>query len=302
MSDATLSQGHHVFGLVLKENNPHDFMQNLHANWGAVQIIGRGEATQATIKAALAHFNPYASSRVEPRFFNPEEHKPRAIEEQVGRLRARCDWLDDSHVAEIAASWPEFEQADGLYVVPKPTVLAARLGIEDPWTNFGLLIEQGPIAAIASAWEESGRKFTNYRVGKMGSEYYRLNEAAKKALMALEADHPGDVLVFPAQSGKLYAGYCVADSRLVIQQAENPAQWPLPFYVIGWMLYANPDRLTRYEDLAIDAPGDEYSFEASGGFDYALYFRFGDGALKFAYRFIDNPDESFGSASGFVRQ
>ncbi|MBI3290356.1 hypothetical protein HYZ78_03080 [Candidatus Microgenomates bacterium] len=302
MADATLSQGHHVLGLILRENDPHQFMQNLHANWGAVQTIGRGEATQSSIKEALTHLNPYANEKVEPKFFYPEGYKPATVEEQVGRLRSRYDWLDDSHVAELAASWSEYEQADGLYIIPKPSSLAVHVGVENPWDNFGLLTEAGPISALAAAWTESGGTFRNYRTNQMGSEYYRLSKAAQSVLQGLEAQQSGDLLVFPAQTGKLYAGYSVRNSRACIQQAEGPAQWPLPSYVVGFMLYATPQRLTRYEDLAIDAPGDEYSFGVDGHFHVALCFIVNDDGLYFAHRFLGYAHGEFGSASGFSRQ
>ena len=301
MSDATLGQANQVLSLIAKSTNPHSSAQWLVENFGAVQKMVASGFTQAQIEAALVHFNPYASERVEPKFFYPEGYKPNSIEEQVGRLRLRYDWLDDSHVAEIAASWPEYERADGLYVIPKPSSLAVHLGVENPWDNFGLLTEQGPISALAVHWTENGRTFRNYLNGQMTPEYYRLAGKAKSELALLEATQSGDLLVFPAQTGRLYAGCSVRNSRNQIQRAENPSQWPLPSYVVAWMLYANEHRLTAYGHLAIDCPGDEYSFDADGRFDDSLYFGFSGGRLNFGSGLIGYADGGFGSASGFSR-
>lgn len=297
MSDATLAQGKQLAELILREENSREFVQNLIERWGVVQLIGRGEVDQATLIEALRHINPYTNEKVEPRFFYPEGYKPNPVEEQVRILLGRFDWLDTSHVSEFVASWSEYGQADGIYVIPKPTVLAAKLGIEDPWTNFGLLAEKGPVAALSET-----RKFYNYRSGRMGPEYYRLHGEAKSELAALEATQPGDVLVFPAQTGRLYAGFSVRNAQEEIKRVEKPYQWPLPSYIVGWILFANPHRLTRYEDLAIDCPGDEYSFEVGGQFEVSWYFSFSGGKLGFLSRLFGDANGKFGSASGFVRQ
>ncbi len=296
MSDATLRQGNRLFELILRETDPHAFSQALIENWGVVQAIGRGEADQATIAAWMQqHGNPYRSEKVEPRFFYPEGYKPNMVDEQVAILLDRLPWLDTSHVVEIAADWGQYEQADGLYVVPKPTVLAAHLGLEDHWTNFGLLTEQGPLAALADQ-----RTFTNYRAGELGADRYRLAESAKAALQALETSQPGDLLVFPAQTGRLYAGFSTRNAVWEIGHEAN--QWPVPAYCGGWMLYVNPHRLEKFEHLAIDCPGDEYRLGASGEFSDALYFYFNDGLLYCDALFVDYANVYFGAASGFVRQ
>lgn len=293
MPDATLRQGNRLFELILRETDPHAFIQALIENWGAIQAIGRGEVDQATI---AAHGNPYKNERVTPRFFYPEGYKPGSVEEQVAILLGRLDWLDTSHVANIVAGLGQYDQADGLYVVPKPTVLARKLGVEDPWTNFGLLTEQGPLAALASQ-----RTFTNYLAGELGSDRYRLADSAKTALQMLEANQPGDLLVFPAQTGQLYAGFSTRNSVWEIERSVNPKQWPIPAYCVGWMLYANAHRLSANVHLCIDCPGDEYR-GASGGLDYALDFAFDAGGLHCSYGFVDYAHDYFGGASGFVWQ
>lgn len=298
MPDATLRQGNRLMELILREENAHVFIQALNENWRAIQAIGRGEVDQATLAAWMQQYgNPYRNEKVESRFFYPDGYKPSSVEEQVAILLSRLDWLDTSHVADIVAGWGQYEQADGLYVVPKPTVLAAHLDLGDHWTNFGLLTEQGPFAALAFQ-----RTFTNYRAGELGPDRYRLADLARTALETLEANQPGDLLVFPAQTGRLYTGFSIRNSRWEIEHAANPKQWPIPAYCGGWMIYANAHRLSTNKNLCIDFPGDECRLGVSEGFVGALYFYFDDGRLDCRDKFVYDVYYGFGSASGFVRQ
>lgn len=271
---------------------------------GALVKLDRHSEAARQIEAILLqgplraeqHFNPYADEKVDPRFFYPNGYQPRSVGQQVKTILGHLSGLDVSHVEALAASWDKYEQADGLYVVPKPSVLARYLSITDHWDNFGLLTEQGPLAALVKR-----RKFTNWRANELGPDRYRLADSAKLALKALEAEQPGDVLVFPAQTGKLFAGFSVRNARWVIEHAANPSQWPLPGYVAGWMVFANQRRLTRYEHLVIDCPGDELRFGPVGEFGFALYFNFDNDGLYCFGGWIDRPSGRYGSASGFAR-
>lgn len=298
MTDATLAQGNVLIERILRERDSRVFLQNLLANFGAVQRIGRGEATQAQIIEALRHIqnteNPYATEKVTPTFFYPPGYKPNTVEEQE-ILLGLYDWLDTSPVEALAARWGDNAQADGLCVIPKPSVLAAGLGIDDPWTNFGMLTERGPLAALSSQ-----RKLYNCRAGQMGANRYRLAESAKAALQRLEAEQPGDLLVFPAQSGSLYAGFSPRNARWEAEHAGN--QWPLPSYVVGWMIFCNPHRLQKREDLIIDCPGDEYRFGRGDGWGSILYFSVNDEGLCLGDGWSGTPGSSCGSGSGFLQQ
>lgn len=296
MADATLAQGNRLLELILREANPGGFVQALFEKWGEVQQIGRRQADQADISAiAQRSVNPYASWKVRPILSYPKGYKPNKVEDQVKVLLSRLDWLDTSYVARIAASWGEHDQADGLYTVPKPTVLAGRLGLAEHWQNFGLLTEQGPLAALVGQ-----RTFKNWKTGQMGPDEYHLRDSATLALQALEAEQPGDVLVFPAQTGRLFGGFSVLNARWEIEHADSPAQWPLPAYCIGWIVFANQHRLTKYEDLAIDCPGDEYRLVFDEPLN-SLCFAFYKGSLHCYHRgeFVDSPDDGCGSSSGF---
>lgn len=247
------------------------------------------------LKGTEQHLNPYAMEKVAPRYFYPKGYQPSGIGEQVKVLLGHLSRLDVSHVGQLAASWPTNNLADGLYVVPKPSVLARYLSLVDHWDNFGLLTVQRPMAALATQ-----RKFANWWVNELEPDRYRLADSAKTALQALEAEQPGDVLVFPAQTGKLYAGFSVRNARWEIEHAANPSQWPLPAYVVAWILYANSHRLSQYEQLGIKCSGDYYRSDAGDVFNRALSFLFDDGKLR-CNAYWDGSQVNFGSASGFGR-
>lgn len=264
---------------------------------GAVQKIGRGEVTQAELVDALTHIqnqNPYASEHTTPRFFYPEGYKPNLVEEQVRLLLELMPDLDASHVEAISKSWQTPDEADGIYVIRKPSVVAVRRGVENPWNDFGTLAEKGPLADIAAQ-----RRFTNYRAGQLGPDRYRATNSAKDPLRALEAEQPGDFLVFPASTGRLFAGYSPRNSRWEVEHSES--RFPMLLYVGGEILLGNPHRFTRNKDLALDCPGDEYRFGDSAEFGDVLCFSFRDGRLACGRRPADDPRDRCGSGFGFSR-
>ena len=249
--------------------------------------------------------NPFPSTRNGPNFFVPKGYKPNKVEEQVKLLLA---WskknldsdkqLDGSHAAEYAKSWGDYGQAYGLYVIPKPTKLAAKLNLDDPFgVDYGKLIELGPMSALSSQ-----RKFHNYREGQMGLDRLRLVESPRKELRLLEETQPeGDLMVFPADTGTVYAGYRPDYSRWEIENAE-PKQWPIDPYTGAWMVYCNKHRLARYEDLIMYCPGAKYLFEDSGGYSSVLFFRVhGDGLLYCSGYWSFGARDRWGPAFGVCR-
>lgn len=295
MTVATSGQLIQLGNLIEAESDPHGFYQEIFGNWGIIKRIARGEVDPSTLTELKKEVNPWAGEKVKPTLSYPKGYKPKSVEEQATALVAIFPTLDVQQVKALAGSWEHIDGADGLYVIPKPTVLAARLGIADPWNDFGVLTEQGPIAVL-----NSQRTFTFWRKGEMGPARYQLAKSAKDALQALEQRQLGDVLVFPAQTGMLYRGFSPRSARWEIEHVVVPLwQWPLPTYVVGWMLFANQHRLTKFEHLCIDCPGDEYRLEAGGAFGKALYFDWYGGRLRCGSGFVDDAYDDFGSASGF---
>lgn len=295
MEKATLEQGHQLDTFLLRESDPKGFIQNLLSNWGAIQVIGRGEIDQATFEAAVKEVvNPFAEEKTDLRWFYPDGWKPISVEEQLTVLQGFYPDLDGSHVAEIATGITVPEDTDGLFVVPKPSSIAAKLGINDPFgEGYGQMLESTILTHLASQ-----RKFHNYRAGELTPDRVRVRQSAADALRNLEEETPGDFLVFAAQTGKKWGGFSPQNARWNIERkSEN--EFPLPAWVVGYIILTNPTRLDRYEILWIDCPGDEYRFEGDAEFESCLCFRFGGGQLRFDGRWLGFAGDYCGSASGF---
>lgn len=297
MTDATLAQGNELIGLILREENPHDFLQSLLEKYGSVQTIGRRVATQAESIEVLKHIetrNPYASEREDLGATYPDKYFPDSVETQAFLLKAYYPWLDISRVSELAERWGPNAVADGLTVIPKPTRLAEVLKIKDPWDKFGELTEKGPLVAIGS-----NRQFNIHLAGQLTSELYRIAPSTRSALTILESEQPdGDVLVFPVQSGRFYTGFSPRNANWEIEHTVLK-QWPLPAYVVAWLLFCNPHRLAQTSDLAINCSGDHIRID-SGEPSHVLYFRVSVATLCcFAYK-NNSTAKDWGTASGFL--
>jgi len=297
MEDATLRQGHQLDELILRENDPFTFLQNLHGNWGAVQKIGRGEVTQAQLFEALKHLktrNPYEIEQI------------KAVRSYTDKVLSSGEYVkslleihpyDASHVANIVRGLGKDSRADGIFVVPKPSVEAKRLEIEGSWwENPGALLGEA-FKALSKKW-----RFDNLIGDKLTPSNLQMEESAKDALIELEKQQQGDLLVFHAQTGKRYAGASPRKALWTIEDTQG--EFPLPSFVVAWMLFTNPVRMASVKDLIVDCVGDKFRFDAGGEFGGVLYFAvpvrverlFIDG------RWSDNPNDNTGSASGFVQQ
>ena len=302
MVDATLPQEIQVLTLISQEKpDPRGFAQNLVSNWGAVQTIGRGEIDQATLLAAIKGLvNPNAGEKTDLRWFYRKGWKLTKAEPQVQVLTQETYpdlALDGSHVKKHASGIVVPKDADGLIVVPKPSSIAAKLGITADWgvEGYGQLLEGSLLDRLGKR-----RKFYNYRAGQLTPDRVRMRQSTIDAFRRLEAAQPeGDFLVFAAQTGLKWGGYSPRNARWEMEhKSEN--EFPLPAWVVGHILLTNPSRLDRNEVLWIDCPGDEYRFGGGAGFEGCLCFDFSDGRLELDDRWLSDARGSCGSASGFL--
>lgn len=290
MTDATLAQGHTLTERILREEDPRVFLQNLLANWGSVQTIGRGEVTQAQLIEALKHLETNAPSAQAPKA------QQLIVQEQVKLLLEHLPHLDVSHVEEniaLATGWMNPE-ATGLFCYVRTETMAIHFGIQEPWDNFGVLTEK-TLGLLGRS-----RKFHNYREGQLDSKHHRLLASTKAAMQKIEAQQKGDIIVILVQLGELYRGKSVDASRVLIGKSGN--QFCLPAFIVGQIFLVNPDILTSNKDLFIDCPGDEYHLDTQELFDYALYFGVDEvGILYFDDGRTRNPYAAYGSAWGFFQ-
>ena len=270
-------------------------IQRLVEHADALVQIGNGTLTREIISQIIKQVvNPFAKEKVEVRYFYPDGWKPTSVEEQLSVLQGFYPGLVGSHVVEIAGGIIGPLDADGLFVVPKPGSVAAKLGIEDPFgEGYGQLLETTVLVHLAGQ-----RKFHNYRAGKLTPDRVRVRRSTADALRKLEEKTPGDFLVFLAQTGKKWGGYSPRNSRWEMER--GTAEFALPAWVVGHIVLTNPARLDKNEHLFVDCPGDEYRFEDAAEFPYCLHFRFRDGRLEFlGSGWLDAANDGCGSASGF---
>lgn len=140
---------------------------------------------------------------------------------------------------------------------------------------------------------KSSRTCYNWRDGKWTGNY--LKQLPVKEQFWSKQD---DVIVICGQFGLQHAGKSVKTVRETVQDNELP----FGIYEVAIMLLTHPERLQDYDDLWIDCPGDEYSWNGDGVFSGAPIFCFSDGRLGFDALDVSIADGSYGSASGFVPQ
>jgi len=223
------------------------------------------------------------------------EAQLRDVKNAFADFTAKFD-LNDTRIKGKAEAMSTIKGAEGLFVVPKASSVAARLGIYDPLgAGYGQLLKATIFTFLA--------KQRAFRVGvkDLAVERLRMRESAANALRTLEQEiqGEGDFLVFPAQTGMKYGGYSVRNARWEIEHAEW--EFPLPTWCVGYMLLANPQRFRQGGRwLGIDCPGDECRTVDGGEFDRILCFAFDSKTLHLNARRVDRPDGRFGSASGWA--
>ena len=294
MEDATLAQGNQLVKLILQAKDPKRFLQNLISNWGAVQVIGRGEIDQATFQVAIKDIvNPFVEDKTNLRWFYPRGWEPIGVLEQLSVLQGFYPDLNGSRVIDIAARITVPKAADGLFVCPKPSGVAAKLGISEPFgEGYGQMLEASVLDHLARQ-----RRFYNCHGGNMTSDDVRMRQTAVDAIRKLEAEHPeGDFLVFPAQTGLKWGGYSPQNACWEIEH-KSEFEFPLPAWFGGHIILSNQARLKAHEILVIDCPGDKYRF--GGGSAECLSFSFDSGRLVFGGKWLNYSSGLSGSASGF---
>jgi hypothetical protein len=274
--------------------------QRLIGNGDIIVALGKGKLDPDVVRKLLCEStaevekNPYANEKTEPKYFYPKGWHPKSMNTQLAVLSKEYSYLGgNSHVLSIADHLDVPSDADGLFVIPKLSVVADTLGINDPFgKGYGQLLEQAVLKKLGKS-----RKFDNWREGQLGPKQIKMLPSAVSALKNLEEVTLGDYLVIAAQTGKKYAGYSVRNALWKIEHSQK--EFPLPAWVVGHILLTHPERIAKFENSAIDCPGDEYSPSGNAEFSCAVYFYFNNENLYFHSHWTGNVSYGFGSASGF---
>jgi hypothetical protein len=205
-------------------------------------------------------------------------YNPKDIEDQIVTLRKHFPKLKEPAVPS-SLSLPE--SAEAWFAIPRWQKIAK---------TYNKAVEQ-VLAVLGNT-----RDFVNWREGELGADRFRRREGTDEALAKFGSD---DILLIPAQFGLRHRGKSVEDVRGNYQNGE----FGLGAFEVACMLLTNPERLTKWDDLWIDCPGDEYDYpDDSDRWSSCPCFRFSGGELRFVARSVGSAYGFYGSASGFSSQ
>ncbi len=210
--------------------------------------------------------------------------KPKDVIAQSNLLRQLFSGVGfhDDKAAQMAVP----EGAEGLFVIPR-------------WQTIGRTYDEAVQIVLVKLKETRKGAFYNYRENEMTGANLRASARKVEAMAQIAEEQKGhDLLVIPAQFGIVHRGRSVRRARVVI----GNKGFGLGAFEIGIMLLTHPERLNNYDDLWIDAPGDE--FRPSGGREFSRvpFFDFNDSKLRFDTRWVDSANDYYGSASAFLPQ
>ena len=246
-------------------------------------IIKREDIFPSSSLAAASPF--FANEEAESNYGYPSGYAVKPVCEQLVELSKHFNGLNASSVLAYSKELPVLPLgAEDWFAVPR-------------WEKVAFSYNE----AVEKVLDLIGktRTFYNYRKGALGPKYLRFSERTAVALQMIGEKQKGDFLLIPAQFGLTHRGRSV---RRVRERIGNSNEFGLGSFIMGCLILSHPERLVQWEQLHIDCPGDEYSPDADGRFDYAPLFYFDVGRVGFDADWILYALEHYGSASGFVSQ
>lgn len=241
--------------------------------------------------------NQFADEEVESTYVYPAGYAVKPIDQQIDILAKIFGFSLGNTIEFMEKVFPTLtlpDWAEGWFAIPSVDALAARFfkSVNDPEARNCEAVK------IVLAKIAASRSFSNYREGQITPNRYRRTAQMVKAMDLITAQQNGDVLVVPGQFGMRHRGRSVRRAREVMTHPE----FGFGSVAVGSMLLTHPERLVSYDDIWIDATGDEFSPEAVGQFSRAPYFYFYDGEVKFGTDDVGHAHGHYGSASGAVPQ
>ena len=273
---------------------------------GAQRFLEQGDDFIATLRATttnalqeLSVTNKYANEEVTSRYGYLSGYKPgvQDLDRQIARLQELFLGLGGAN--------PEYlEQVkSGKVALPE---CCEKFGAVPNWKKrpdiFGAIYNDALATVLGLIKETRNGKFYNYREGQLGSE--RLRQSARSIAFwnrLIEEQGNPDILIVPFQFGFRHRGRSTRRATEVM--IGTPGEFGFGAFAVGCLLLTHEERLQNYDDLWIDAPGDEFDDPDSDvRFDRAPCFDFGVGGVEFGTRTVGTAHEYYGSASGVVPQ
>lgn len=260
---------------------------------GMQALLGRGDELSAAVIEAIVNTskklgvsNQFASEKVNSNYKYPAEYAIKNINEQIQAIADLFGLNPNPAFTYVKNVLPTFqlpEGAEGWFAVPRWQAVAG---------TYNEAVE------IAVAKMDASRRFYNYRKGQLGPNYLRLSARTSAMLDRVAETQPGDILIIPLQLGDLHKGESVRRAREIFYAGEFGLG---SFHVLSVAL-VHPKRLVRFDELDMDCAGDEYAPDGDGVFSRSLSVVFSGDLVRFDFRNLGNPNDIYGSVSGFLPQ
>lgn len=227
----------------------------------------------------------FAGEEVKSSYEYPLSYELKGIDEQVERLQELFPGIGGAD--ESVARQPLPDGAEGYFVIPRWRKIADRY--EKAVEKVLNLIK----------WTREGKLIRYFYDERGDPQYFRQRERTAAMLEHIGNQQSGyDILVVPAQFGKLHGGLSVDQAQKVFGASE----FGLGTCEAGIMLLMNPERLQNDDDFSFDCAGDGFFLDDDHSFSGAPYFFFDDDWIIFEARCPAGPDVVFASVTGFVPQ
>lgn len=254
---------------------------------GLQQLIERGGELRTQIVTAIRELssasNQFGSEEIESWHGYPSGYQPRAIADQVARLRQLFPRLGAAQEQIASRRLPC--NAEGWFAIPH-------------WGKIGRVYGEAVKNVFSLLRRTRGGWFYNRREDCTGSNrlVQHPHTVAMEAKLRVEQDSH-DILVIPMQFGLRHRGRSVRRAHKVMGANE----FGLGVFAVGIMLLTHAERLQHDDDLWIDCGGDQYDDpESVGRFSHVPYYGLQGGELRFDAYWSHRAHVNYGTASGFV--
>ena len=225
--------------------------------------------------------NQFTNEETTSDYTYPEGYEILPIDEQIIKLVEIFN-LDSTAAAEYIENLPVLpEGAEGWFAIPRRDKIGATYNeaVETALTKLG-----------------ESREFYNYRNGELDENYLRQHQRSIEMWDKLYSEQSGDIIIVPAQFGLRHRGKSVRRAR----ETFSTNEFGLGAFATCCMLLTHPKRLQKLGELEFDCSGDEYNWDAAGGWSSCPGFGFGDGGVRFGAFRVAYVSQIFGSASAFL--